>query len=223
MPLGGGQPIPLTKGTTPTWSPDGQRLAFFSDRNGKETLWVGDADGRRANEQQGAVLSTNKLMTWLPDGRLAWQTTDFRNYQIRDLTTGRDDFLLKTPIGFVFVPRFNPTGDTAAVYWNRNPRGLWLLSWPTGAARFLAADLIPDGWSRDGTWIYAHRAGTRSIVRVASATSVLEPVGNFPVGSLEMNSCHVARDDRMMVCSLEETTSDAWVIHHFDDRVRVVR
>jgi hypothetical protein len=47
LPLPGGYPIPLTYGefdnTGPRWSPDGQRIAFISNRNGSTSLWLVDA------------------------------------------------------------------------------------------------------------------------------------------------------------------------------------
>ena len=222
LPLSGGQPIPLVSGATPVWSPDGRRLAFLSGTGSHPTVWVGDSEGRQAVEQPRTEASRNYLMSWLPDGRLAWQTVDVRNFQIRDLATGRDEFLIEdASVGWVSVPRFSPKGDTFAVHWNRAQRGLWTLSWPARTPRFLAADLIPDGWSPDGAWIYAHRLGTRSIVRVAAATGATEPVGEFPIGSLiGMDVCDVAPDGRALVCSLQETNADAWVIDYFDPRPR---
>ena len=216
--LSGGQPIPLTKGATPVWSPDGTRLAFLSDRASK--IWVGDTDGQRAVELPGAEVNGD-FLTWLPDGRLAWQMKGGRNIQIRDLESGRDDFLIKDPsVGWIFQPRFSVRGDSVAVFWNRNwslnQRGLWTLSWPDRAERFLAPDLYPDGWSPDGQWIYAHREGSRSIVRVRAKTGAIEPVGDFPIGGLASFACDVSRDGSAIVCSLDETNSDAWMIRHFD-------
>ena len=64
--------------------------------------------------------SISSLVTWLPDGRLAWQTPDARNYRIRDLASGREELLVKNPeVGFVFQPHFSPRGDQVAMTWNR--------------------------------------------------------------------------------------------------------
>ena len=107
-------------------------------------------------------------MTWLSDGRLAWQTPDARNYRIRDLASGREELLVKNPeVGWVFQPHFSPRGDQVAVMWNRAEgtqikRGLWLLSWPAREARLLAPNLWPFGWSENGDWIFAYEASTRA-------------------------------------------------------------
>jgi Tol biopolymer transport system component len=222
MPAQGGAPVAITKGSSPAWSRDGQRLAFVSSATDQRAIWIGDANGNRGVEVRGAQ-TTNGLLAWLPDGRFAWQTADATNYQIRDLHTGRDEFLVKDPsAGFVFRPRFNPSADRVAVYWNKQTqRGLWELSWPAREPRFLAADIVPAGWSRDGAWIYGHSRGTRSIVRVAAATGTVEPVGQFPVGALPLDACDLTPDARQIICSLGESTADAWVIHHFDRTPRM--
>jgi len=222
IPRAGGEPIPLVKGTSAVWSPDGRRLAFVSDRGGARRVWVSDADGRGALEIMDAIV-TNPLVTWLPDGRLAWQTADARNYKIRDLETGKDELLMKEPpVGWVFNPRFSPRGDRVAVYRNRpGERGLWTLSWPGRQERLLAPGMIyPDGWSPDGEWIYGHERESATIVKVSVRTGTVEQVGTFPVGWLGMNVCTLSPDVHTLICSLAETKADAWVIEHFDPRAR---
>jgi Tol biopolymer transport system component len=222
IPRAGGEPIPLVKGTSAVWSPDGRRLAFVSDRGGARRVWVGDADGRGALEIMDAIVA-NPLVTWLPDGRLAWQTADARNYKIRDLETGKDELLMKEPlVGWVFMPRFSPEGDRVAVYRNRpGDRGLWTLSWPGRQERLLAPGTIsPDGWSPDGEWIYGHERDSASIVKVSVRTGTVEQVGTFPVGWLGTNVCNLSPDGHTLICSLAETKADAWVIDHFDPRAR---
>jgi len=52
----------------PAWSPDGRRVTFFSDRDGKEDIYVVDADGRNLRR-----LTTDpagdREPAWSPDGR----------------------------------------------------------------------------------------------------------------------------------------------------------
>ena len=72
----------------PSWSPDGKRIAFASDRKGdfeRFDMYVMDADGQ--NEQR---LTENRLddgsPAWSPDGkRIAFvsdKNGDFKNYEI---------------------------------------------------------------------------------------------------------------------------------------------
>jgi tricorn protease len=54
----------------PSWSPDGAKIAFISDRTGEEEIWVIGQDGRQAAEQ---LTSGGKAMRyapeWSPDGK----------------------------------------------------------------------------------------------------------------------------------------------------------
>jgi dipeptidyl aminopeptidase/acylaminoacyl peptidase len=67
---GGGAPARLTDGTKdadPSFSPDGRRLAFLSDREGGTQIWILDLSGgppRRATSFPTGV----NAFTWTPDG-----------------------------------------------------------------------------------------------------------------------------------------------------------
>lgn len=56
LPLAGGYPFPLTYGeydnTNPRWSPDGQTIAFISNRDGNTALWLVDAYSGRQQAVQ---------------------------------------------------------------------------------------------------------------------------------------------------------------------------
>jgi len=75
MPIGGGVAECLTQGSGiavnyhPRYSPDGQRIAFISDRRGQDNLWVMDADGR--NPRPVALDPRWKMRTpdWTADGQ----------------------------------------------------------------------------------------------------------------------------------------------------------
>ena len=141
LAMDAGEPIRLGAGMSPVWSPDGTKLGFASSRTGSRRVWLSDSDGQRLTEVNDSA--TGGEVTWFPDGRLAWLTPDSRNFRIRDLTSGREETLVKNPkVGWVFSPRFSPRGDKVAVNWNRSRKagqvGLWLLSWPSRGERFLA-------------------------------------------------------------------------------------
>jgi Tol biopolymer transport system component len=217
----GGEVADLTAGGGAAWSPDGTRLAFAT---GPQHLWVSDVDGRAPQQVKGAE-PASELVTWLPDGRLAFPTSDARNYRIRDLVSGREELLVKHPeVGWVFDPTFSPQGDQVAVDWNRTDgpqrrRGLWVLSWPAREERFIALNLIPVGWSENGDWIYAFEESTNAIVKVSPRTTKIEPVGSFPRGQLVGSPCSLTPDRQAIICSLYEGVADAWIVDHFDPEV----
>ena len=211
----------LAAGAAAVWSPDGKRLAFVTGPLTAQRVWVSDADGRAPQEVKGAETLSN-LVTWIPDGRLAWQTPDARNYRIRDLASGQEELLVKNPeVGWIFEPTFSPRGDQVALYWNRRQGskgmpGLWVLSWPSREERYLAPKLTPVGWSENGEWIYAWEESTSAIIRVSPRTARIEPIGKFPRGELFSGSCSLTPDRHAIVCAPVESVTDAWIIDDFD-------
>lgn len=72
MPVSGGQAVPLAKGIEwnmqPRFSPDGQHIAFTSDRDGGDNIWIMNTDGShpRAVSQEKFRLLNGPA--WSPDG-----------------------------------------------------------------------------------------------------------------------------------------------------------
>ncbi|MEO8029094.1 MAG: amidohydrolase, partial [Bryobacteraceae bacterium] len=72
LPIAGGQANRITSGmpydTMPVYSPDGTKIAFISDREGSENLWIANADGTSpkplSKDQQAGYHSP----MWTPDG-----------------------------------------------------------------------------------------------------------------------------------------------------------
>jgi imidazolonepropionase-like amidohydrolase/Tol biopolymer transport system component len=78
LPIAGGTATRIVGGLSfesqPRYSPDGQTLAFLSDRSGVENLWLADADGSnpRAVSKDGLTRDRPQIMvspSWTPDGQ----------------------------------------------------------------------------------------------------------------------------------------------------------
>jgi Tol biopolymer transport system component len=222
IPIGGGEPVRLGDGAFPVWSPDGRQLAFTSRRSGSPRVWVSGVNGQWPTEVKDSAVGEQRPI-WLPDGRLAWLTPDRQNYRIRDLSTGRDEYLFKETSVFRGVdPRFSPRGDQLVLGADESDGrelGLLLLSWPSREERFLARQVRPIGWSADGEWIYAIQPVGRALVRVSQRTEETQTIGQFPVG-LDILSCDLTPDRDAIVCSLNARKSDAWVMENFDPDIR---
>lgn len=73
LPIGGGKASPLRRGiefdTSPRFSPDGEHIAFTSDRSGSSNIWTINADGSGLRqitwETKGRLISP----VWSPDGK----------------------------------------------------------------------------------------------------------------------------------------------------------
>ncbi|MCW5581647.1 MAG: PD40 domain-containing protein, partial [Luteimonas sp.] len=84
----GGRATPITRGmamdTQPTFSPDGQWIAFVSDRSGADNLWIARADGSDARQVSfGADDTVLVSPAWSADGsalyvsRFLWSVNDY--------------------------------------------------------------------------------------------------------------------------------------------------
>ena len=73
LPIAGGAPKALTTGLAwdmqPTFSPDGQLVAFTSDRGGGDNIWVMKADGSAPRPITDEPFRLLNSPAWSPDGR----------------------------------------------------------------------------------------------------------------------------------------------------------
>jgi Tol biopolymer transport system component len=73
LPVEGGEAKPLLTGmafdSQPVYSPDGKRIAFISDREGAENLFLADADGKNIKPLTKDQESNFVSPAWTPDGQ----------------------------------------------------------------------------------------------------------------------------------------------------------
>jgi TolB protein len=169
--------------TTPIWSPDGTRLAFWtSTAGGPLSLTVVDAEGGNPRVVTGAsrfsVASTGSQSAswpsaadWSPDGsRLAFSAIVDRVSRIVVVTLdGREPTLIGDPTLEAQSPVWSPDGTRIAFAGGRYPTSaLYVINADGSSAPIrlthLAGDVdsfIAAGWSPDGTRL-VYEAGVNS-------------------------------------------------------------
>jgi Tol biopolymer transport system component/imidazolonepropionase-like amidohydrolase len=196
IPIAGGRATRLTSGMgwdcMPRWSPDGTRIAFISDRDGTDNLWVANADGSGAHRITSEVDFALSSPEWTPDGRYLvarrfgaypgpvdyLRSVPLWMYHV-DGGAGTELFpggagRITTNTGAAFSPdgRFLYTATHSGGYSGENIGQYQVIAWDreTGAETTLtsaAGGGLRPAVSPDGRWLaYATRAGTRTALRI---------------------------------------------------------
>ena len=157
-------------------SPDGQRIAFDSDRDGERGVYIADADGHNVRRVTGNGFAA--IPSWSPDGRsLAFIRAEADrprvwNLWMMDLATGEQRRLTAYPDGQPWGGSWFPDGRRIA--YSHQDR-LVVLNLTTGATRMYPSPkkgtlvrtpaVSPDGSRavfqvyRAGTWLVDFKSG----------------------------------------------------------------
>jgi imidazolonepropionase-like amidohydrolase/Tol biopolymer transport system component len=85
LPIAGGDAKPLTKGMAwdmqPAYSPDGKWIAFTSDRDGADNVWVIPAGGGEAKQVTKEDFRLVNSPAWSPDGQFIGVRKHFTKYR----------------------------------------------------------------------------------------------------------------------------------------------
>jgi Tol biopolymer transport system component len=201
LPIEGGKATRITSGVAwdcmPRWSPDGRTIAFISDRDGGDNLWLVNADGTGERKITKEVDNALSSPVWSPDGQYlvvrrfgAYPTEE--NYLtnvplwLYHVNGGNGVQLFPavatrktTNTGATFSPdgRTLYVGSPAGGYAGENFAAYQLIAYDRerGTERTLTASsggAFRPVASRDGRWlVYATRAGTKTALRLRDLTT----------------------------------------------------
>jgi len=187
-----GEPEPLVvssrEDSRGSWSPDGSRVAFNSDRDGDMNIWVSDlADGAARPVTRGP--GGDYQPRWSPDGTtLAFFSARAGSIDIWtvDLASGSLTRVTDDP-GLDTNPFFSPDGRTLAFESDRDGRKeVWIVPAVGGAPRQLSRIGASDHFLRfsdDGAFVYfrSTAADVNGVHRVPVAGGPAQPLG-IPAG-----------------------------------------
>ncbi|MGI6368756.1 MAG: hypothetical protein ACOX2L_10470 [Anaerolineae bacterium] len=157
--------------TGPVWSPDGERLAFVSDRDGNREVYVMNADGSEPVNLTKHD-AEDWTPTWSPDGRrLAFASFRDGNWEIYVMNAdGSNQQRLTDSPGADYSPAWSPRGDAIAFVSDRTGNLEIHLMAPDGSeVRAVTSDPATDqapAWSHDGTQLLweSYRDGNMEIM-----------------------------------------------------------
>lgn len=146
----------------PTFSPDGQWVAFASDRSGSWDLWVIRVDGTRPTQVTRGP-EDDVRPSWSPDGKwLAFCRLSRPGGQWEMWITDAEAGATPRFIGYGLFPEWSPTGDVIAFQRARQRGSRWFSIWtvelvdgeprlPTEVAASVECAMISPSWRPDGT------------------------------------------------------------------------
>lgn len=192
----------------PSFSPDGTRLAFVSNRSGPYELWTSQADGsdlRQITQLDGPVVSAPR---WSPDGtHLAFVSypNGFGEIHLIDAEGGPPRSLTPGTEHDHQFPAWSRDGQT--LYFSSNRSGSWQI-WQQSVLGSAPTQLTTDGGGRalpstDGQTLYFSRRDTTGLwqlpVTGGTATLVTDALQPFDGGNWDLAGgllFYVQRTDR---------------------------
>jgi Tol biopolymer transport system component len=206
----------------PAWSPDGRKIAFYSERSGKYQIWTINADGsgltRVTNEQSASLVS---IPLWIP-GRNAVYYSREPNGAIVDLSKGTGDSgVVGTPL-----PAWPALGGERAFSgWSVSSDGRYIagsLSHADGLNRGVAVYSLADSsyrvvtesgeapsWIRDGRTLLFIEGVTMQIADLGTGAVTPLP-GAPPIPTVGDGGYCLSPDRRTIYFVRSETESDIW-------------
>jgi len=199
----------------PRWSPDGRRVAFWSDRSGGTSLFLIDSDGSRLQQVVGAGDPDACCPVWSPDGRyLAYLARDLVIHAVDlsgGLDTSRDRILATLPAGVWFQPvSWSADGSRIAGQERRdnNPRGgVAIYNLSTRQYTRLTASGGQPVWLNDSRrLLYTDGSSAYAVDSLTGHAHAL-----FSVLPYHSSDLTVTRDNRHLYVSVRENDADVWV------------
>jgi Tol biopolymer transport system component len=110
----------------PQYSPDGKKLAFYSNRSGNGEIWVGDAEGQSSFQLTKSQSPHTAGPAWSPDGSLI--AFDSRPYGHADVFVVRSDGALLRRLTMQSAENVRPS-------WTRDGKWVYFSSDRTGTSQ----------------------------------------------------------------------------------------
>ena len=207
----------------PRWSPDGNRIAFYSDRSGRYEIWSINADGTGLQQLTFTSGPSAVYPIWSPDGKhLIFKQRDRLPFivetdkpwpeqtprQLPPLAPAREQF---------WPWSWSADGRKLAGWWVDRVAGknyIHTYDFETQSYEQLTSFGSNPVWLRDGRRLLFHSEGC--IYFVDSETKKVREVLSAPPD--EARSASLAHDERTLYYTLRRTEADIWMLNLEEQR-----
>jgi tricorn protease len=148
-----------------TWSPDGGRIAFVSDRTGEEQIYVMPAKGGAAKQLTTGDFGFTMQPVWSPDGKSLIFADKFLRLNLVDVATGKTSVVVQGEYDDAWerwgIMDYVWSSDSRWIAYTKQTGNMneeiWLHDTKTGTAT-MVTDNMYNSWSpsfsRDGKYLY---------------------------------------------------------------------
>jgi serine/threonine-protein kinase len=158
-----------TNNQSPVWTPDGKRIAFYSNKGGPANIWWQLADGSGGLEQLTTTQYPQIPRSWSPDGQLLVfhenNPTTNKDIWVLRLSDHKTEPFLRTPFN-EGGPVFSPDGHWIAYISDESGRPeIYVQPYPSPGGKW---QISTDGgnepaWNRNGQELF-YRSGNKMMV-----------------------------------------------------------
>ncbi|MBO6513286.1 MAG: PDZ domain-containing protein [Phycisphaerales bacterium] len=146
---------------SPSWSPDGRWIAYFSDEDGEYELYITQSDGKGETRQLTDGNKTYWMNSmWSPDSETILMTDKAGNAFLVDVESGEMTHMDKDP--WANQPNFSWSHDSKWIAYDRSSedsplQSIWIYNTETGEKHQVTSGFFADSnpaFSRKGDYLY---------------------------------------------------------------------
>lgn len=146
---------------SPSWSPDGRWIAYFSDKDGDYELYVTQSDGMGETKQLTRNTKIFKQnIWWAPNSKHLLFSDKTGSFYLHSLDTNQTVLMDKDPWGFAFAPSWS--SDSQWIAYTKGmeksrERAIWLYNVETKEKRAITSGMTNENtptFDRKGDYLY---------------------------------------------------------------------